>query len=132
MLSDDISLSKPEQYTQAYWSGAIMALLDHWKPLHGVSLVEAMVHFHALQELIGPATWMSMKTMRAFEQYIYMYEKLTYQPMLPKSMIGGAREFIFGYYSIARRDKHRRKVNVKRARDLPVLQSYLQAHQQFD
>lgn len=130
MLSDDISLKTPEQYTQAYWAGAIMALLDHWKPNHGISIAQAMVHFHALQELIGPATWTMMKTRRGFERYIYMYERLIYQPTLPKSMIGGAREFIFGYYSIARREQHRRKVNLERSHALQLLQSYLQDNPQ--
>lgn len=110
-----------------------MALLDHWKPSHKVSLVEAMVHFHALPELIGPTTWIQLKTRKGYQRYIFMYEALTYQPNLPKIMIGGPREFIFGYYSIARREQHRLKANRERTQaELQAVKSYLLNSQQSD
>lgn len=125
MQFDVSSLNIPEQYTQAYYAGAIMALLDHWKPNHGISIAQAMVHFHALQELTGPVLWTELKTKYRYQYYTQMYERLIYQPYLPKSMIGGAREFIFGYYSIARRERHRRKANKERTQDIKILQQYL-------
>lgn len=103
-----------------------MALLDHWKPNHNIPLAHAMVHFHALPELLGPSVWAILKARRAFQNYIYVYEALVYQPTLPKCMIGGSREFIFGYYSVARRESHCRKINRERSHsDLHVLQQYL-------
>lgn len=127
-----MKLKYPEQYTQAYWAGTIVALLDHWKPDNKVSIAQAMIHFHSLKELIGSTIWATLKTRHGYQPYIHMYEALTYQPRLPKSMIGGPREFIFGYYSIARREQHRRKANRERSQDIQFLQSYLLGNQQSD
>jgi hypothetical protein len=85
-----------------------------------------LVHFNALKELIGPAAWTGLKTRQRSKQYIDMYEALTYQPNLPKSIIGGAREFMFGYYHVANRPLHRRRANQKRTQDITVLQQILQ------
>ncbi len=56
-----------------------------------------MVHFHALREQFGERIWQKMKTTSRSAKDIRLYEALTYQPYLPKEIIGTSREFCLGY-----------------------------------
>lgn len=93
-----LSVKRPETLTQAYHAGVIVARIENYLPLEDIpSLIECMVHFHSLRELLGERLWQKLKARKAFANRIKVYEALTYQPTLPREMIGTYKEFCLGY-----------------------------------
>jgi hypothetical protein len=109
------SFKIPEQHTQSYWAGCILAMLDRYYPDYNFSFVEAVTHYHALKELVGPTTWAILKTRRKFQDLITNYEETAYQPYKPRCVIGGYQEFIIGYNTVYANSSLRRIRNKERS-----------------
>lgn len=127
MKIGSLELNHPDQYTQSYWAGCIVALADKYGIEYKFSVVEAMTHFYSLKELFGPVTWAILKTRRRFQDYIKAYELLAYQATWPESMIGSYQEFIVGYFMLYRRSKYRQQRSGERTRNLQLLQGILES-----
>jgi hypothetical protein len=101
-----LSSSHPETFTQSYHAGQLCSMVENFLPNEEMPpLINCMFHFMALREMFGERLWQKLKSSAKFRSRVAIYEKLTYQPGLPKSMIGGNREFMLGYAYNHRRTK---------------------------
>lgn len=93
-----LEFKRPETLTQAYHAGVLVGMMENnllaedFPPI-GV----CMVHFSALRQLVGDRMWQILKARRKFRERIRIYEAFNYQPVLPREMIGSAREFCLGF-----------------------------------
>lgn len=117
---------RPETLTQAYHAGIIVSMLENTYPNEKLpNLAECMVHFHSLRELLGERLWQKIKARSKFRERVLLYEKLTYEPFLPRSIIGGSREFCLGYAFSHKKSKLKRHYDVKRTQDLETILNYI-------
>jgi len=101
-----VSSRFPETLTQNYHAGALMAAIHvRWPEIQTPPIVQCMVHFHSLRELLGDKLWAKLRTHNRTKSRVQIYEKLTYQPSHPTTMIGTNREFMLGYVRVYERSK---------------------------
>lgn len=121
-----LSSHTPESFTQAYQAGIITAMVENFLPQEfKVSFVECLSHFHSLRELFGERLWQKLRTHHKFRSRVKVYESLTYQPFLPRSIIGGYKEFCLGYAKSHRPSRTKRKLDSERTKDLNTIITYL-------
>jgi hypothetical protein len=125
-----ISAKRPETLTQAYHAGVLVSMVENYLPNENIpSIVTCLVHFHALREVLGDRLWQKLKTKPRFAPRVRVYESLTYQPMLPKSMIGGSRDFFLGYVRSYENSTLKSKTDKERQKDVQRILDYLSMHQ---
>ncbi len=121
-----LSDTRPETFTQAYHAGVITAMVENYLPTYfKFTLVECMISFHSLRELFGERLWQKLKTLVKFRERVRTYELLTYQTYLPRTMIGGSKEFCLGYAKSHKKSRTKRKLDLERVRDLDIIVQYL-------
>lgn len=107
-------LVRPESVTQAYHAGMLVSKVENFLPKEDIPPVGVCAaNFHALRELFGERLWQKLKARLQFRQRLLVYEALTYQPGLPKELIGTNREFWVGYLTSYNMTKRKKAVDAR-------------------
>ncbi len=118
--------NKPETLTQAYHAGIIVSQVENFLPKEKIpSVGTCLANFHSLRELFGERLWQKLKSKSRFRDRILIYEKMAYQPFLPKSIIGTGRDFCVGYMQSYEKSNVRKYTNYLRLKDANVIIAYL-------
>lgn len=105
-----LSFIRPETLTQAYHAGVIVSQIENYLPKENIPpLGVCLAKFQALRELLGERLWQKLKSRKQFTARIRIYEALTYQPYLPREMIGTSKEFCLGYVTSYKHSSRKRK-----------------------
>ena len=121
-----ISAERPETLTQAYHAGILISMIENYLPNETIPPISiCLVNFYALREVLGERIWLKLKTSARFAKRVQLYEKLTYQPLLPKAMIGTHRDFFLGYARSYEKSKLKKVVDRRRQTDSSVILHHL-------
>lgn len=93
-----LDTNRPYTLTQAYHAGALCFTVNRQfaaHPLPPLSIL--MTGFKSLPTLLGRQIWNKLKRNKNTASRVRVYEMLSYQPFLPKDVIGGESEFCLGY-----------------------------------
>jgi hypothetical protein len=102
--------------TQAYNAGLLIAsVFKLYKKRRLPSLNMCMVNFSNLRFIFGERLWNLFKHNKNISHKVLTYEALTYQPFLPRDIIGTEIDFCLGF---AKGYKNKKKSN-------PLIESYL-------
>lgn len=110
---------RPETYTQAYQAGVLLAMVHNTFGNEELpSFIEGAVRYYALRELLGERIWQQMCARVPFRKKIQLYLSYTYQPGMPKTLMGDGVDFALGYIQSYKGSKLKRLKDRQRLKDL--------------